>query len=149
MSDDPFELEPCEACGAGRGQQCDPECPSMVAFYASEGSGQLAIDGQPAEWKPDEMSTPLLARQILFRALCQLPFAGLVSTDPPYFGEHTDDDLWLAEVAVWMANYAKVANDRTDDLSDQARQRVGLQIEKDVLRGFLGEAITEKLEALT
>lgn len=148
MSDDPFELEPCEACGAGRGQPCDPECPSMVAFHASEGGGQLAIDGEPAEWKPDEMDTTLLARQILFRAACNLPFAGLVSIDPPYFGEHTDEEVWLQEFAVWLANYAKVATERADDLSNQARQRIGLQIEKDVLRGFLGEAITEKLEAL-
>ena len=150
---------PCETCGAAADEPCAPDCPDMAAFHDSEvaqwsdtyegdGTAVVGIDGEPAEWVPDEMDTTLLARQILFRAACNLPFAGLVSIDPPYFGEHTDEEVWLQEFAVWLARYATVATERADDLSNQARQRIGLQIEKDVLRGFLGEAITEKLEAL-
>ena len=144
---------PCESCGAPAGVPCPPECPGIGdddwgVSYEAEGTGTLAFDNEPAEWVDDELETPILARQILFRAACHLPFAGLVSTDPPYFGKETDQEQWLGEFAVWLARYAQIATVQTDELSVQARQRIGLQIEKDVLRQFLGEAITEKLEAL-
>lgn len=129
---------PCEMCGAGADEPCEDDCPDMAYVHESE-----MLDREQAE----EMSTHDLARQILFRATTGLPYSALAG-DPPYFGEHTDDDQWLAEMAVWMANYNKVIREQVEDLQAQSRQRLGLQLEKDIIREFLGDAITEKLETL-
>ena len=136
---------PCDTCGAAADEPCAEDCPDMA--YASEGGGVLAVDAEPAEWVDEETDTLTLARRTLFRAATRLP-VGALCGDPPYFGEDTDPDQWLGEMAVWLARYSQVINAHVDDLQEQARQRVGLQLERDILRQFLGEAINEKLETV-
>lgn len=152
MTVDSYLGLPCDACGAPSGQECNADCDYVQAWNADpdpvpesevvEFSDLEMPDEAQVEDEP--MNLDVMARSALFQAASKLPYGGLVG-DPPDPRQFEDTDMWLAKYAVWMADYQKVILGQVNDLQGQARKYVGLQIERDFLRGFLGEAIDKKL----
>lgn len=114
-------LKPCETCGAGADEPCDPHCPNAVQDSMFE----------------EDVPVPLLeeSKRALMASVYRLPFAAMTGSPPDHRGR--DLDMWLAELADWMHTYLSAVDAQIADLQEQSRQRIALQIEKDVITGYL------------
>lgn len=121
----------CEDCGAGAGEECRPDCcGAAVAF--TDPNDEYAYFAEPVE--------ELMAR--LAAAVHRLPFSGNVGIRGVGAPERDgDDDAYIAELANWMTEYVEVARSMVEALQVQSRQRISLQIERDVLDGVIRRAL--------
>lgn len=118
---------PCEFCGAQAGEHCDPSC---VALSENWPVVVEPVDDEPQSTFEDDAKRAIMAQ------LYHFPMSGIRVASPPNWGDK-DTDLWLAELAIWLAEYNKVIHAELDDLQGKARRMIGLQLEKDVIRRFL------------
>lgn len=118
----------CEHCGANPGEPCDPDC----ADYAEEVKFYQSLD----EAQADEQASLLdQAQGALMGVAYRLPYSGLLD-DPP-IRQGVDPDVWLAKLAVWMEGYRALLAEQVAKLEAGNRRAIALQLEKDVVRGFL------------
>lgn len=109
----------CEHCGAEPGEPCKPDC--TFAETADEAQAEQPLLEQAAG--------------ALMGVVYRLPYSGLLD-DPPS-RKDIDHDLWLAKLAVWMEKYRALLTEMVAQLEAGNRRAVALQLEKDVVRGFL------------
>lgn len=135
MTDDDYvnavldaEDVPCGACGAEAGEPCRDGCAHWALF-------DTLADEPPEE--PPEDTLDVRARRALMAVAYRLPFSGLIDMPPPatYDG---DLDLWLAAFAIWLEKYRALLREEVDHLQADSARAIALQLEKDVIRGFLG-----------
>lgn len=125
---------PCGECDARAGEPCADDCPLQLEFAAVEFS-------DPA-WPEDEViDTPPMDESLskLAAAVHVLPFGGRVGvrgTGAPDRQDHSAEE-YIARLADWMVEYQQVLRAEVDELSRQSRERIGLQLEKDIVTNYL------------
>lgn len=132
-----FIDSPCEQCGADVGEVCRPYC-AAAAAYADE-----VEDGVYAQEPGEETDYETEAKRALMAILYTMPLSGaaFVST-PPNYGD-CPTDQWIYDVAVWMSDYRTILKAELEKLQADSRRAMGLQFERDVVRGFLGLGTTK------
>lgn len=112
---------PCEHCGAEAGEPCKPACSYVYAADEAQADEQVPLLEQ--------------AQGALTAVAYRLPYSGLLDDPPSRKGiEH---DVWLAKLAVWLEGYRALLTEQVAQLEADARRGIALQLEKDVVRGFL------------
>ena len=117
---------PCEECEVGAGVPCLPDCPALQAAGGWLGARSM-----------DESLSRLAA------AVHRLPYGaqvGLIGLGAPDRADYTPEE-YVAKVADWMTEYQQVLVSKVDDLERQSRERIGLQIERDVFDGAIRRAL--------
>lgn len=145
MSSEPADdLNPlsweCEHCGAAVGEPCHEGCP-----YAEANAPLFEVEADEAQALSSPQTLTEHAQGIIHAASYRLPFSGLLSDPPDPRGD--DDDQWLGKFALWLVEYQKLIRSQVDKLSEDSRRAIGLQIEKDVVRGFLGITQPQEVSA--
>lgn len=120
----------CEMCGAEAGVQCREDCPG---FYVPDEPDEAQVADEI-----DAASLMESASAALMGVAHRLPYGQLIDTPPAYNGG--DVDLWLAAFAVWLDDYSTMLREKIDALEAGNRKAIALQLEKDVVRRFLGTA---------
>lgn len=123
---------PCEMCGAEPGNPCLGDCPGdAYDEFSAQGLSEL-IGTPPLE----DSEAKLMA------AVHRLPYGGLIGTRGTGAPDRQDYDReeWMARLAEWMTEYQQMLAVQVDQLQDQARERIALQLEKDVVKAFFGKA---------
>lgn len=119
---------PCEHCGAGPKEPCKRDC---VAWQAEEIDWPTPLD--TGEYEP-------LSR--LAAAVHRLPYSGNVGVRGVGAPERGDDDAgYIEALADWMVEYQQVLSAMVQELEVQSRQRISMQIERDVLDGVIRRAL--------
>lgn len=117
---------PCDYCHSDVGEPCPPDCPGMAT--------------EDALYSVEVIGTPPSGEARLAAAVHRLPFGGLVGIRGTGAPDRQDYPLgeWIELLADWMTEYEQVLRCEVDQLQVQARQRIGLQIEKDCARAWIG-----------
>lgn len=146
MAAESYEAIPCTFCGAAAGEPCDRDCGHMNAYLEDHDLPE-APPLAPYEHQPyaPPAGEPLLgqASKALRKVTCGLPFAGLIADPPTLKPEYEGDghDVWLAKMAVWLEDYRVLAAAKIEELQEGSRKAIGLQLEKDMVRHFLGVSL--------
>lgn len=146
MSTDPILgtlAYPCEACGVEAGQECAEDCPtanmSFAEYEAQQDEFDIATGAMlPREVRPMDESLSILAANVH-----RLPYGNLVGVRGMGAPDRQDysPEEYVSRLADWMAEYQPILRAMVDDLQVQSRQRIGLQIERDVLGGVIRRAL--------
>lgn len=126
---------PCENCGAEAGRECGPECGSDYQVQFSD--LQFPEEDHDAT-RSIEDSLAIIAANVHL-----LPFGNLVGVRGMGAPDRADFDVqgYLDRLADWMAEYQPILRAMVDELEVQSRQRIGMQIERDVLDGVIRRAL--------
>ena len=131
---------PCDECGADAGVPCAEDCRLRAD---SEGwdieLGQLEFPDEEFH-EPRSMDESLA---IIAQHVHVLPFGNLVGVRGMGAPDRQDYEPaeYLERLADWLAEYQPILRAMVDDLQTQSRQRIGLQIERDVLDGVIRRAL--------
>jgi hypothetical protein len=126
---------PCDACEAKAGEECAEDCPLLNDGNPVPDFSELDINYADS-WA--EYVVPPLeeSEEKLMAAVHRLPFGRLAGEVPQR--TTMSRELWMAQLAAWMTDYRSVLVAQIADLETQSRQRISLQLERDVVRRFLG-----------
>jgi len=119
----------CGGCGADAYDPCAEDC-SWAASIEE-------LDGTP----PDALTK-------LAAAVHRLPYSGLIGprgVGAPDHGEY-DAEEYIERLADWMTEYQLLITAMVDDLMEQSKRCISMQIERDVLDGVIRRALEGRPE---
>jgi hypothetical protein len=131
---------PCGSCGAEVGAKCEPDCPGLGDGEWDFGDVSEYVNQPIEEYGPRSVDESL---SIIAEHVHLLPFGNLVGVRGMGAPDRGDYEVgeYLARLADWMAEYQPLLRAMVDDLTAQSRQRISLQLERDVLDGVIRRAL--------
>ena len=123
----PEELSyPCPDCEAPTGEPCRDTCVNMTE--------------PPWLDEADEYAAPALDESLtrIMAAVYRLPFGRLAGTPPDR--QQMSLEEWADRLGDYLTTYMEVSHGQVDHLSGRARDAISLELQRDVIRQFLGSS---------
>jgi hypothetical protein len=130
---------PCDECGALAGEPCAEDC-KLRADSETWDVEFSQLEFPDADYEPRSMDESLA---IIAEHVHRLPFGNLVGIRGMGAPDRQDYEPaeYLDRLAGWLEEYQPILRAMVDELQEQSRQRIGLQIERDVLDGVIRRAL--------